>query len=182
MIPSEGDALALHSKFGSSEIIVRHCRTVARVAMILVDGFERRGKRVDRAAVEAAALLHDVGRTRVQTVWHGLRGSEMLRGEGVDDKVAEIVKRHVGAGLASDEARRLGLPEGDYVPRTLDQRIVCFADKLVDSDAVRPFEIEVRRYALKGHDVARLVALKQRLAEELGSDPERLVLDKIKES
>jgi uncharacterized protein (TIGR00295 family) len=179
VIPSEGDSLALHKKYRSNERIVAHCRTVARVSMVITEEFERRGRRVDSKVVLAAALLHDIGRTRVQTVRHGLEGSEILQGEGVDEKILEVVRRHVGAGISAEEARKLDLPDLDYIPRTLEERIVCFADKMVDADAVRPFEGEVRRFARKGHDVERLLALKKGLADELGTDPEKLVLRKL---
>jgi len=87
----------------------------------------------------------------------------------------------VGAGISPDEAKKLRLPEYDYVPCTLEERIVCFADKMVDADKVRPFGEEVRRFTVKSHDVGRLLGLKRGLAEELGGDPEKIVFDKIKE-
>ena len=179
MIPSEGDSLALHKKYRSNERIVAHCRTVARVSIVLADEFERRGKSVDSKVVLAGALLHDVGRARVQTVGHGLEGSEMLQGEGVDERVVEVVRRHVGAGISAEEAKALGLPDLDYVPRTLEERIVCFADKMVDGEIVRPFDGEVQRFVKKGHDVERLLALKKGLEDVLGADPEKLVLRKL---
>ncbi len=182
MIPSEGDALALHRKYGSNNVIVEHCRTVAGVAKAIALEAERRGKVVDSRAVLAGALLHDIGRTRVQNVRHGLEGSMMLEKEGVDAKVVEIVRKHVGAGISAEEAKTMGLPDFDYVPKTLEERVVCFADKMVDSDRVRPFEAEVRRFIRKGHDVDRLLALRKGLQDELGVDPERVTLGKIKES
>ena len=182
MIPSEEEALALHRKYGSNDIMVRHSLTVARVAKVIVDRFRRLGKPVDAAAVNAGALLHDIGRNRTQTVRHGVEGAAMLADEGVQDCVVQIVRRHVGAGISAEEAKKLGLPDFDYVPRTLEERIVCFADKLVESDRVRPFAGEVERFVQKGHDVGRLTALKKGLQEELGQDPESLVLDNVKES
>jgi len=179
VIPSEGDSLALHKKYRSNERIVAHCRTVARVSIVLADEFDRRGKPVDSKVVLAGALLHDIGRTRVQTVGHGLEGSEMLQGEGVDERVVEVVRRHVGAGISAEEAKALGLPDLDYVPRTLEERIVCFADKMVDGEIVRPFDGEVQRFVKKGHDVERLLALKKGLEDVLGADPEKLVLRKL---
>lgn len=179
MIPSEGESLALHKKYGSNERTVAHCKTVARVSMVIADEFEKSGKRVGSDVVLAGALLHDIGRTRVQTVRHGLEGSEMLHGEGVDERVVEVVRRHVGAGISAEEARGLGLPDLDYIPRTLEERIVCFADKMVDGETVRPFDGEVQRFVKKGHDVERLLALKRGLADALGTDPEKLVLRKL---
>lgn len=182
MKPSEEEALRLHRKCGSNDAIIRHCRTVARVADILAEEFRRQGKEFDSEAAVAGALLHDIGRCRVQTVRHGLEGSEILEGEGVDEVVVQIVRRHVGAGISPEEAETLGLPDLDYTPRTREQVVVCFADKMVDADRVRPFEEEVRRFEKKGHDVKRLMALKRTLEADLGRDPETLVLDKIKET
>ncbi len=182
MIPSEGEALALHKKYGSRSTTVEHCRTVAGVTQVIADELERQGKPLDMRALLAGALLHDIGRARIQTIWHGLEGAQILERESVDRKVVEIVRKHVGAGISSEEAKTLGLPSLDYIPRTLEERIVCFADKMVDADKVRPFEVEVKRFKTKGHDVGRLLALRKNIHEELGTDPENLLLGKIKES
>ena len=182
MKPSEEEALRLHRKCGSNDAIIKHCRTVAKVTAILAEEFRRQGKEIDSKAAVAGALLHDIGRSRVQTVRHGLVGSEILEGEGVDEAVVQIVRRHVGAGLSPEEAKTLGLPDLDYIPRTREQVMVCFADKMVDADRVRPFEEEVRRFERKGHDVERLLTLKRSLEVDLGKDPETLVLGKIKET
>jgi uncharacterized protein len=182
VIPSQGEALAIHRKYGTNERIVRHCQIVAEAAKILAEEFRARGHKVDVDAVVAAGLLHDVGRSRIQTVRHGVEGASIMQQEGVDPVIVEIIRRHVGAGISADEAKKLGLPDFDYIPRTLEQRIVCFADKMVSSEEIRPFNEEVRRFEMKGHDVGRLLALKKGLADELGEDPEKILLDKIKES
>ncbi|QQG48109.1 MAG: HDIG domain-containing protein [archaeon] len=182
MRPSEEGALKLHRKHGSNDAIVRHCKTVARVSMILATELQSQGKAVDKEAVLAGALLHDIGRNRAQTVRHGLEGSLLLKEEGVDEKVVEIVRRHVGAGLSAEEAKALGFPNLDYIPRSVEEVVVCFADKMVDGVKVRPFEEEVKRFVRKGHDVPRLMALRERVRSELGKDPEGLIFEKIKES
>ena len=182
MRPSEEGALSLHRKHGSAEKIVVHCVAVARVSRLLAEGFRKKGKEVDVDAVVVGALLHDIGRAKTQTVRHGLEGSLMLEAEGLDKMIVEIVLRHVGAGLDSEEARKLGLPELDYIPHTLEERIVCFADKMVDGDKVRPFHEEVKRFTQKSHDVMRLLALKRRLEEEFGEDPEAFVFNNVKAS
>jgi uncharacterized protein (TIGR00295 family) len=177
VIPDEGQALSLHAKHGSSDRVVEHCRTVARVSAILSDAILAQGRRIDARATLAGALLHDIGRARTHEVSHGCVGAAMLEGEGVDGVVVEIVRRHVGAGISPEEAASLGFPKGDYIPRTVEQRVVCFSDKMVSSDAVRPFEEEVQRFRRKGHDVQRLLDLKRSLEEDLGEDPEGVVLN-----
>ena len=182
MRPSEEEALALHRKYGSNERIVEHCRTVARVSSVLAKGLEAKGKRVDSEGMVVAALLHDIGRTKSQTASHGLEGAMILQHEGVDPDIVGIVRRHVGAGISAEEARKLGLPDFDYIPRSLEEILVCFSDKMVDGTLVRPFEAEIVRFRVKGHDVPRLEALRKRVEDDLGEDPERFIFDKIKAS
>lgn len=178
MIPDEGQAMALHRKYGSSERIVSHCRAVTRVSETLTDAFATKGIPIDRHAVVAGALLHDIGRNRTNNVDHGYIGAKILQDEGVDTIVVEIVKRHVGAGISNEEAASLGFPEGDYIPRTLEEKVVCFSDKMIASDQVRPFGEEVQRFVRKKHDVKRLLELKDSVQEKLGADPEKLLLAK----
>jgi uncharacterized protein (TIGR00295 family) len=131
---------------------------------------------VNQEAVNAGALLHDIGRSKTQLVNHGYVGAQILEKEGVDGIVVEIVRRHVGAGISAQEAAALGFPPGDYIPRTLEQKIVCFADKMLDGDKARPFEEEVKRFVRKGHDVQRLRRLKEEVDAAVGQDAEKLVL------
>lgn len=181
MIPGEREALRIHSRCKSGERLIQHCRAVASVSRILADEMARKGIHVNERAVMAGALLHDIGRTRIQTVQHGLEGSRILEDFDVDGSVREIVKKHVGAGILPDEARSLGFPSGDYVPRTVEEKIVCFADKMVGVDDVQPFSDEVRKFVRKGLDVDRLQGLRFDLTQLLGEDPEVLVLQKTKE-
>jgi uncharacterized protein (TIGR00295 family) len=182
VIPDDVWITELHRRYGSNQIILEHCRTVALVANILAAALATRGKKVDARAVNAGALLHDIGRNRTQTVRHGIEGAEIVEREGVDQKVVEIVRRHVGAGISPEEAKSLGLPDFDYIPRTVEERVVCLADKMVDSNKVRPFDVEVKRFERKGHDLGRLFALRKSLEDDLGEDPEKVIFDKIKES
>ena len=176
MIPDAQQALALHRKYGSNERIVGHCRACAMISEALSEKAAGRGQPVNVEAIVAGALLHDIGRTQTQTVAHGYVGAEILEKEGVDSVVVEIVRRHVGAGISPEEAVALGFPPGNYIPRTLDQKIVGFADKLLDRDRARPFEEEVKRFVKKGHDVQRLRRLKEDVDAAVGADAEGLVL------
>ena len=176
MIPSAQQALALLKKYGSSDRIVSHCQACARISKLLSERAAGQGHPVNEQAAAAGALLHDIGRTQTQLVGHGYVGAGILEKEGVDSAVVEIVKRHVGAGISPEEAVALGFPPGDYVPRTLEQKIVCFADKMLDGDKARPFDEEVKRFVKKGHDVPRLRRLKEDIDAAVGGDAEKLVL------
>jgi uncharacterized protein (TIGR00295 family) len=176
MIPNAQRASAFHRKYRSNERTVAHCEACARISKLLAETAASRGNMVNQEAVEAGALLHDIGRSQTQLVNHGYVGAQILEKEGVDHIVVEIVKRHVGAGISAEEADTLGFPKGDYIPRTLEQKVVCFADKLLDGEKARPFEEEVKRFVKKGHDVQRLRKLKEDVDAAVGQDAESLVL------
>ena len=76
------------------------------------------------------ALLHDIGRALSHDITHGFKGANILRKEGLPENVALIVERHVLGGFTSSEALHLGLPPKDFLPTTLEEKIVCVADKL----------------------------------------------------
>jgi uncharacterized protein (TIGR00295 family) len=176
MIPSAQEALALHRRYRSNDRIVSHCQACAKICKVLSERAIQQGRPVNEEATIAGALLHDIGRSQTQTVDHGHVGAGILEREGVDPVVVEIVRRHVGAGISPEEATSLGFPPGDYIPKTIEQKIVCFADKLLDGDKARPFEEEVKRFVKKGHDVPRLRRLKEDVDAAVGADAEKLVL------
>jgi len=82
--------------------------------------------------VEAGALLHDIGRSQTHSIEHGAMGGQIARRLGMPMELTHIIERHVGAGLTQDEARRNNLPKGHYIPETLEEKIVCYADKLIE--------------------------------------------------
>ena len=176
MIPDQKQALALHAKYKSNERVVKHCQACADISKRLCGKAASQGHQVNEKAAVAGALLHDIGRSQVQLVSHGYVGAQILEKEGVDAVVVEIVRRHVGAGISKEEAAALGFPPGEYVPKTIEQKIVCFADKLLDGDKARPFLEEVKRFVRKGHDVDRLRALKDDVSSAVGVDAETFVL------
>ena len=105
---------------------------MTKVAIRIANDFKSKGYRVDIKLVEAGALLHDLGRGQTHGIEHGVVGGQIARRLGMPMELAHIIERHVGAGLTVDEARRNNLPRGNYVPETLEEKIVCYADKLIE--------------------------------------------------
>ncbi|MGC8849095.1 MAG: TIGR00295 family protein [Candidatus Bathyarchaeia archaeon] len=130
LAPPRVEALGILQRLGCPPQVIAHCRRVADIALELALKASDRGFPVDLGLVEAGALLHDVGRSITHRVDHGAVGADMLRSIGIDEDIARIVERHVGAGIPADEAVELGLPKRDYMPSTLEEKIVCYADKL----------------------------------------------------
>ncbi len=117
---------------GCSNGVIEHCINVTRVAIRIANAFKAKGHRVDVKLIEAGALLHDLGRAQTHGIEHGAVGGQIARRLGMPMEIAQIIERHVGAGLTPDEARRNNLPRGNYVPETLEEKIVCYADKLIE--------------------------------------------------
>lgn len=116
-------------KAGVSEEDIAHCAKVEEKALEIA---ERTGAHVDRELVGRGALLHDLGKARTHAIEHGMIGAEMGRNLGLPKEVTDIMEKHIRGGLTGEEARELGLPVKDYRLNSLEERIVIYADRLVD--------------------------------------------------
>jgi uncharacterized protein len=59
----------------------------------------------------------------------------------------------VGAGITDDEAQKLGLPPGHYVPESIEEKIVAAVDNLIENTSRITIEraVENFRRKLGGH-------------------------------
>jgi uncharacterized protein (TIGR00295 family) len=125
-IPTEEEALELLKREKASESVINHSKSVTELVKKLI-----RGLKVDRKIVIAGAVLHDIGRSKTHGVKHGVIGTQILKEKDIDERIISIVETHVGAGIPKEEGINLGLPNKDLVPKTLEEKIVCYADKLL---------------------------------------------------
>ena len=124
-------------------ILLTHSRQVADRALAILSihpEWVTTGE-VDPVFVEEAALLHDIGVVHCEAprihclgnhayIEHGYLGAEILRQEGLP-KHASVAERHTGTGITLEQIIRenLPLPLQDYSPRTLEEKLICYADK-----------------------------------------------------
>lgn len=121
------------------QILLVHSRAVADKALAIVRNHPEWA--IDEAFVEEAAMLHDIGIVRVNApaiacegtepyICHGILGAEILRSEGLE-RHALVCERHTGTGLTLQQivAQGLPLPHIDMQPVSLEEQIICFADK-----------------------------------------------------
>lgn len=141
----ERRARDLLKTFCAPREVVEHSETVHDVCMDLVGLLRETNPtlRINRRIVAVGALLHDIGRTKSQGVDHGVVGARIIRDLNATsdsdlEKIAKICERHVGAGITCKEAKKLGLPQGDYIPKTLEEKIVAYCDNLVDDSGGIP--------------------------------------------
>ncbi|MCI1219769.1 MAG: HD domain-containing protein [Bifidobacterium sp.] len=121
---------------------------------------------LDEKLAVLGAMLHDIGTYQVlksdgadgqplcfdgpRYILHGLLGYKYLLAQGVDESVAQFARNHTGVGLTHEQvkAQQLPLPEGDYVPLTLEQEVVMVADKY-HSKSIPPKFLSAEAYAAK---------------------------------
>ena len=107
-------------------ILLTHSRSVADLALALAKRLPEQD--LDLQFIEEAAMLHDIGIVRCDAP--SIQGAEMLRAEGMP-RHARVCERHTGAGITrqSIEAQQLPLPLQDFLPETLEEQLICYADK-----------------------------------------------------
>lgn len=127
------DALLLLEKVGCSERVVKHSMAVEKIAVELAERIRDKGHEVDVERVRIGALLHDIGRSKTHRISHGVVGEKILRNLGLEE-FAGFASCHIGAGIPRREAKKLGLPAKDFLPESLEEKIVTYADKLVAED------------------------------------------------
>jgi len=161
---------------GCPEIVVKHCKAVKSVAMKIAERAARNGNNVNQDLIVRGAMLHDIGRCRTNGIEHAVVGARIARELGVDESVVRIIERHIGGGLDTNEARELGLPEGNYVPETLEEKIVCHADNLIATTRRQTVEDEIEALRKKGltNAAEKVMNLHKELSELCGIDLDEL--------
>ena len=107
---------------------------------------------IDLEFLTEAALLHDIGIKHCHSpeifcegndpyILHGIHGRRMLEGEGFP-RHALVCERHTGAGITREEVKEGGLPlpERDYLPLSLEEKLICVADKCYSKSPAKLWE------------------------------------------
>ena len=121
------------------ELLLKHSRDVAAKAVALAQRHPE--LEIDEEFVYEAAMLHDIGIFMTDApsigcygeypyVCHGYLGAELLRREGLP-RHALVAERHTGAGISIKqiEQKKLPLPLRDMRPVSLEEQLICYADK-----------------------------------------------------
>ena len=166
-LPSREQAIEILRKNHCSTRVINHCQAVAALAVELAKQLETKNCKVDLELVEIGALLHDLGRSKTHTVDHAIVGAKIAESLELPQPVISIIKRHVGAGITAQEAQWLGWPKDVYVPATLEEKIVSYADKLIDGSRKVPIDLTIKQLQMdQKSDAAERV---RKLHEEITS-------------
>lgn len=129
--------------------LLEHSRQVAVKAVEVAMRVRHLGP--DVRFIEEAAILHDIGIFRTDApqlgchgghpyICHGIIGRALLEQEGLPLH-ALVCERHVGVGLTVEDIKKnqFPIPLRDMTPKSLEEKIVCYADKFFSKDG-KPLE------------------------------------------
>jgi uncharacterized protein len=172
-LPSREQTLQLLFENGCSAKVINHCKAVTKLALETANILKEKGLKINSELVEVGALLHDIGRSKTHTVHHAIVGAEIAKAAGLPDSVVSIIKRHVGGGITPREAKKLGWPKDVYMPITLEEKVVSYADKLIENSKRAPIEATVKKLSgeLRYEAAERVQRLYEEIAGLIGDDP-----------
>jgi len=95
---------------------------------------------LDRKLIIRGGVFHDLGKAKTYGMQHGEIGAQMAGDLNLGDDIVQIILKHIRGGLTEPEAVELGLPVRDYTLRTPEEKIVVYADRMVDiyTDGIVP--------------------------------------------
>lgn len=131
-------------------IYVPHCQAVTELAIKIVQAHPE--LKADVEKVMYGSMLHDIGICftdapeigcygELPYLAHGYKGRELLEKEGLP-LIAPVCERHIGVGISIDDIRNrnLPLPLRDMTPQSIEEKIVCYADKFFSKSADNLFQ------------------------------------------
>lgn len=143
--------------------VIEHSKGVSRKACEIASNFED----VDMELVRVGGLLHDIGRSKTNSIEHAVIGAQILKERGFSSEIINIVERHIGTGLSEKDAKELGLPIKSYIPQTLEEKIVSHADNLFNGSDEVDVEFTINKWKRKLGENHPSIERIQEIHEEL---------------
>jgi tRNA (cytidine56-2'-O)-methyltransferase len=166
-LPSREECIEFLKISNCEDNVIKHCMAVEQIAVkIAILAM------ADKELVSKGALLHDIGRGKTHGIEHAAIGADIARDLGLPDEISNIIERHIGAGLSKEDANKFHLPDRNYIPETLEEKIVAHADNLIEEHKKRPISRVLQHFRKLGyHDVAdKISALHKELSDNCGID------------
>ena len=170
ILPDRDFAVNLLKTLKIQNSIMQHSEKVADKALEIASKITK--TKLDKNLIEIGSILHDIGRTKIHGFKHAFMGGKILRERGISEKLARICETHILGGLDKEDAKEFDLPEKDYLPISLEEKIICFADKLIAGTKEVSLEERFNRWFAKYGRSSILLKSKSRIIkiqEELES-------------
>lgn len=127
------------------KIYIPHCKAVTDMALNIASQHPELG--ADKEVLFYGGMLHDIGIIYTDApeigcfgelpyLAHGYKGRELLEKEGLP-QIAPVCERHIGVGITTDDIikNNLPVPVRDMTPETIEEKIICYADKFFSKSA-----------------------------------------------
>lgn len=175
-IPTHDECIQFLIDAEATPELIGHAEAVTKMALKIAELIMG----TNTELVEAGALLHDIGRTRSNEIDHAVVGSQIAEELELPEPIQKIILNHVGAGITEEDADELGLPEGNYIPQSLEEKIVAHADNLIDNTERRYVEDIIKELVdQEEYRIARrVINLHNKLSELAGMDIDQLGMEK----
>lgn len=160
-LPNSDFAFDLLKKLKVPYNVRRHSLKVAEKAIELAEKIKLR--EVDMDLIEIGSLLHDIGRCKTHGFNHALIGAKLIRERGLSERLAKICETHILGGLDKEDAKQVGLPERDFLPQTLEEKIICLADKHIAGTKEVSIEQRFEKWFNKYGKTRILIKAKERI-------------------
>lgn len=169
-LPTKEQALEILRESGCQKNVIDHCKAVSQLAVEIAKACIKNGLNVNLELVEIGALLHDIGRSKTHSVHHAVIGARIAKELGLSEPIISIIKRHVGGGITAHEAKNLGWPKDIYTPQTVEEKIVTYADKLIEGSRQVSIEETIEKLSkeLPSSAIARIRRLHKEITALIG--------------
>ncbi|MFX0173313.1 MAG: TIGR00295 family protein [Candidatus Hodarchaeota archaeon] len=144
--PKYIECLQLLKIFSVPPNVINHLIHTTQNAMNISLALKEKGHVIDCELVLAGAMLHDIGRCRSHHIDHGIIGAQLLRQQKFPELLAKIAENHLFGGISKQEAVELGLPKKDYMPRTLEEKVITYADNISKGEIILSTNEVIERY------------------------------------
>ena len=155
-IPSKEECIEILRKNNVPDNIIAHTKKVCEFSLKVTGILEKRGIKVNKGLIAAAALLHDI--KKLEPGEHEIKGANYIASLGYPE-VAILIKKHGLKYLFDDE----------FTPKTWEEKIIFYSDKRVKNDKIvsldERFEYIKQRY--KREIVEKEIELIKNIEKEL---------------
>jgi uncharacterized protein (TIGR00295 family) len=174
--PTEDECVELMRTAGCAPHVIEHTQLVKKVALAIASRIAENGTKVDVELVRAGSILHDIGRGKDHGIRHAIVGAETGKQLGLPRELINIIERHIGAGISWEDAGKIGLPPRDFIPLTIEEKIVAHADNLVGDKTKIPLSKLLNTFDRRGLSgaIPRMKALHEELSRLAGLDLDQL--------
>ena len=161
---TEEEIYKLHQKYANGnkealDLVWNHSLVVRDIVQQLGNNLIKNKIKIDLKLAETGALIHDIGcydfynkLKNMPYIKHGVKGYEILKNEKFDEEITRMAMIHLGVGIDKENilVNELPLEKKDFIPLTLEEELVAYADNFHSKSGPRFVNFEEAKEKLAG--------------------------------